>query len=57
MSTTARPDPRGPVSRAGICIDVTDTSTDEVRAFATSRDGPLHLERRADRTYLVAKPA
>lgn len=35
-------------------IDVTEAATDEVRDFAHDVDGPLHLERRGGRTYLVA---
>lgn len=34
-------------------IDVTEASTRAVQAFAAEADGPLHLERRGGRTYLV----
>ncbi|WP_313691645.1 hypothetical protein [Halorarum halobium] len=35
-------------------IDVTESTSAEVRAFAERNDCEVHLERRGGRTYLVA---
>ena len=35
-------------------IDVTEATATEVQAFADRNDCDIHLERRGDRTYLVA---
>lgn len=53
MSTTA-PTAAASEQQRRAQIDVTEAATDEVREFAHDVDGPLHLERRGGRTYLVA---
>ncbi|MFB6127685.1 MAG: hypothetical protein ABEJ79_10395 [Halolamina sp.] len=52
MSTTVSARTATETGRA--TVDVTEASTREVQAFAADVDGPLHLERRGGRTYLVA---
>lgn len=51
VTAPERIDVEGP-TRAS--IDVTESTSAEIRAFADRNDCDIHLERRGGRTYLVA---
>lgn len=52
VSTDPTPEPATAAERARSVVDVSDLRADRIEAFADG--GPVHLERRGGRTYLVA---
>jgi hypothetical protein len=37
------------------CVDITEARTDRVESYAERAAGPVHLERRGGRTFLVVE--